>query len=96
MDHFADERDYKLLENDKYTFFVLGRIMGGECNLLLTDHEKLIICFSGNPYPVWIWTPDGAPEEEKENLVYQVSIMAKNAGYMPMRQMPVMRRLAMF
>ena len=66
MDHFADERDYKLLENDKYTFFVLGRIMGGECNLLLTDHEKLIICFSSNPYPVWIWTPDGAPEEEKE------------------------------
>ncbi len=66
MDYFADERDYKLLENDKYTFFVLGRIMGGECNLLLTDHEKLIICFSSNPYPVWIWTLDGAPEEEKE------------------------------
>ena len=66
MDHFVDERDYKLLENDKYTFSVLGSKMGGECNLLLTDHEKLIICFSCRPYPVWIWTPDGAPEEEKE------------------------------
>ena len=68
MDNFVDERDYKLLENDKYTFFVLGRIMGGECDLLLTDHEKLIICFSSNPYPVWIWTPDGATEEEKERV----------------------------
>lgn len=66
MDNFVDERDYKLLENDKYTFFVLGHIMGGGCDLLLTDHEKLIICFSSNPYPVWIWTPDGAPEEEKK------------------------------
>ena len=66
MDHFVDERDYKLLEHDKYTFFVLGRIMGGKCELLLTDHEKLIICFSSHPYPVWIWTPDGAAEEEKE------------------------------
>ena len=66
MDHFVDERDYKLLENDKYTFSVLGGKMGGACELLLTDHEKLIICFSCNPYPVWIWTPDGAAEEEKE------------------------------
>ena len=66
MDNFVDERDYSLLENDKYTFFVLGRIMGGECELLLTDHETLIICFSSHPYPVWIWTPDGATEEEKE------------------------------
>ena len=65
MDRFVDKRDYKLLENDRYTFFVLGRIMGGECDLLLTDHEKLIICFSCNPYPVWIWTPDEAAEEEK-------------------------------
>ena len=66
MDSFVDERDYKLLENDKYTFFVLGRIMGGECDLLLTDHERLIICFTCNPYPVWIWTPDDVTDEEKE------------------------------
>lgn len=34
MDNFVDERDYKILENDKYTFFVLGRIMG---RTLLTE-----------------------------------------------------------
>ena len=66
MDSFADERDYKILENDKYTFFVLGRIMDGKCELLLTDHERLIICFTSNPHPIWIWTPDDVTEEEKE------------------------------
>ncbi len=66
MDRFVDERDHKLLEKDKYTFSMLGRIMDGDCKLLLTDHERLIICFSCDPYPVWIWTPDGAAEEEKE------------------------------
>ena len=66
MDSFVDERDYKLLENDKYTFFVLGRVMGGNCKLLLTDHEKLILCFTSNPYPVWIWTEDGADKTEME------------------------------
>lgn len=35
MDNYVDERDYKLIENDKYTFFVLGKIMGGECRVLL-------------------------------------------------------------
>ena len=66
MRNIADEKDYKLLENDKYTFNVLRRIMGGKNELLLMDHEKLIICFSNNPYPIWIWTPDEATEEEKE------------------------------
>ena len=66
MDNFVDERDYRLLESDKYTFYILDSIMGGKCELLLTDHEKLIICFSCRPYPVWIWTPDGAAEAEKE------------------------------
>ena len=66
MDNYVDERDYRILNNDKYTFFVLGRIMGGKCELLLTDHERLIICFSSNPYPVWIWTPDDATKEEQE------------------------------
>ena len=36
IDTYVDERDYKLLEADKYIFFVLKRIMGGECNLLLS------------------------------------------------------------
>ena len=66
MDSFVDERDYKILENDKYTFFVLSRIMGGKCELLLTDHERLIICFTCSPYPVWIWTADVSSEDEMD------------------------------
>ena len=66
MDNFVDERDYRLLEGDKYTFFVLRRIMGGEYKILLTDHERLIICFTGLPYPAWIWTADDASEAEME------------------------------
>lgn len=72
MDNFVDERDYKILEGDKYTFFVLRRIMGGRCELLLTDHERLIICFSGKPAPIWIWTPDDASKEEMEKA-YQIA-----------------------
>lgn len=66
MDRFADERDNRLLEKDKYTFFVLRRIMGGPCELFLSDHERLIICFSCHPYPVWIWTADDAADAEME------------------------------
>ena len=66
MDNFADERDYKLLDQDKYTFSVMSRIIRGELELCLTDHEKLIICFSGQPYPVWIWTPDNASVADME------------------------------
>ena len=66
MDRSINEKDYKILEKDKYTFFMLGRIMGGDCELLLTDHERLIICFTSSPYPVWIWTTDDVTKEEKE------------------------------
>ena len=71
MDNYVDERDHKLLENDKYTFFVLGRIIGEKCRVLLTDHERMIICHSVNPYPVWIWTPDDVSDNEKE-FIYKV------------------------
>lgn len=74
MDSFVDERDYKILENDKYTFFVLGRIIGGECELLFTDHERLIIFFTCNPYPVWIWTPNDVTNEEKEKVYLYICL----------------------
>ncbi len=67
MDNFTDERDIRLIGKDPFTFSVLGRILGGDCKLLLTDHEKLIICFTTEPFPVWIWTPDEITEEEKEH-----------------------------
>jgi hypothetical protein len=76
MDTYVDERDYKLLEADKYTFFVLKRIMGGDCKILLSDHESLILCFTGQPFPVWIWTPDDASEEE----MGRAYLLAKEKG----------------
>ncbi len=72
LDHFVDERDYKLLEADRYTFFVLKRIMDGPCELLLSDHRSLIICFTGHPFPVWIWTRDDADHKELEKA-YQIA-----------------------
>ena len=71
MDCFADERDFKILEKDRYTFFVLRHIFGGTCKLLLTDHERLIICFTKPPFPVWIWTPDDVSKAEMERA-YQI------------------------
>ena len=78
MDRYVNEQDDRLLEADKYTFFVLKRIMHGECSLLLSDHERIILCFTGQPFPVWIWTPDDASSEEKEQA-YQ---LAKENGLM--------------
>ena len=66
LDHFTDERDEHLLESDRYTFFVLRRILGGGCRLILSDHERFILAYSCPPYPVWIWTADGASEAELE------------------------------
>ena len=66
MDNFIDERDFKILEADKYTFFILTRIMTRNCELLLSDHSRMIICYSQSPFPVWIWTADDATQEEME------------------------------
>lgn len=66
MDNFVDERDYRLLDGDKYTFAILRMIMGKPCQLLLTDHERLILCKAVEVFPAWLWTPDGASPEEME------------------------------
>ncbi len=68
MDHFVDERDYRLLDGDKYSFSILRMIVGRECQLLLTDHEKAILCKAVEVFPAWIWTPDGASPEEMERV----------------------------
>ena len=78
MDAFVDERDYKLLSGDKYTFSVLSRIIGSENELLLSDHEKIIVCFTCQPYPVWIWTPDDVPEDEMATAY----TLAKEKGFL--------------
>jgi len=68
MDNFANEKDYALLDGDKYTFFVLKRLLGGTNTLLLTDHERVIICFSTDPFPVWIWNADNATDDEMDRI----------------------------
>lgn len=73
MDNYIDERDYQLLEGDKYTFFVLRRIMDKSCKVLLSDHERCIICFSTEPYPTWIWTAEDITQAEMEN-VYELLV----------------------
>ncbi len=78
MDPFVDERDYKLLSGDKYTFSVLSRIIGSENELLLSDHEKIIVCFTCQPYPVWIWMPDDASSEE----MARAYDLAKEKGFL--------------
>ena len=66
MDTFIDERDYKLLEADKYYLFCLETNNGRRLQqFLLSDHEKLIICFTRSlPFPVWIWTPEDASKDD--------------------------------
>ena len=66
MDDFYNERDYENIRKDKYTFSVMSRIIGEECTLRLSDHERIIFCFTGQPFPVWIWTADDAATEEME------------------------------
>ena len=72
MDDHVNEKDYELLDGDRYTFFVLKKVMDRDCRLLLSDHEKLIICFTCPPYPVWIWTADDASAEDMEKA-YQTA-----------------------
>ena len=67
MDAFVNEKDFVLLKQDYYTFEVLTRILKGECELIRSNHENLLLCHSESHYPVWIWTPDNAADEVKRN-----------------------------
>lgn len=66
MDCTVDERDFLQLAVDRYTFSVLSRVLHGPCRYIRTDHERLIVCHSAEPYPIWIWTPDRTSDAEKE------------------------------
>ena len=84
MDKFADDRDFSLLNSDKYTFFVLKRVLGYECDVILSDHENLIICHTHSPYPVWIWTKDDASKEDLKrayDLTNEVLPIGKDYTY---------------
>ena len=66
MDSFVNEKDFKLLNQDHYTFEALKRTLKGECELIRSNHVNLLLCHSESHYPVWIWTPDNASDEVKK------------------------------
>lgn len=47
-----------LVKEDAITFSVLMKILEGPCTDIFTDHEKMIICYSCPPWPVWVWCKD--------------------------------------
>ncbi len=59
-------QDFALLRVDRVSFSVLDSILRGPCAILWSDHRRLILCHSTQPYPVWIWTADGLTAAEKE------------------------------
>ncbi len=59
--------DTGLLKADELTFSVLENIVNQKSRLVITDHERFLICHSCAPYPVWIWVPDDVSEEELEH-----------------------------
>ena len=65
-DPFTDERDLDLIGQDRYTFSILARLLKGPCDIIRSDHQKLILCHTGAAYPVWLWTPDGLSGRDKE------------------------------
>ena len=82
MDNFVNEKDYKILEGDKFTFLVLRRIIDEECKVLLSDHEKLIICYSNPPFPIWVWSADNLTNKEKEDVYKKViALFPLNENY---------------
>lgn len=68
MDTIINDKDFELLHQDKYTFLVLDRILRNTTDLILTDHQNMIICHSNAAYPVWIWTRNNCPETVKEEV----------------------------
>ena len=66
MDFFVNDKDFALLEQDRYTFAVLDRILRGSCEMVRSDHENVILCHSAARYPIWIWTPDSCAESVME------------------------------
>lgn len=84
MDSFVNQKDFEHLNRDNYTFEVLSKILKGECDLIRSNHDNLILCHSESHYPVWIWTPDNATDEAKENawkLVCELRPLANGYRY---------------
>ena len=58
-----------LLEEDRYGFAVLGNILRGvfgPVSKIVTDHARLILCYTCPPFPGWVWLPEDASGEEMQ------------------------------
>lgn len=62
--HSSAREDAALVDADRYTYSVMHKILCQPCEKIVTDHERLVICYSGAPYPVWVWMPDDADSGE--------------------------------
>ncbi len=59
--------DTEIFKADELTFNVLKNIVNQKSRLVITDHERFVICHSCAPYPVWIWVPEDVTEGELEH-----------------------------
>jgi len=57
-----------LLGEDVCTFSMLSRIVKGRCTKTVTDHQRVIMCLSVRPFPVWVWVAPDAGREELERV----------------------------
>lgn len=78
--HSSSKEDAALVDADRYTYSVMHKILCQPCEKIVTDHERLVVCYSGAPYPVWVWMPDGAQEGELERA-WRVMREAFPRGY---------------
>ncbi|MGN1344582.1 MAG: GNAT family N-acetyltransferase [Traorella sp.] len=68
LNHYENESsedDIPLLEEEKITYSVLVSILRRPCTHIFTNHSSVIICYSSDPYPVWIWCKDMEKEDVK-------------------------------
>lgn len=47
-----------LMREEAITYSVLIKILQNDCAHIFTDLENVVICHSGEPYPVWVWCRD--------------------------------------
>lgn len=47
-----------LMEKEAITYSVLMKILQGQCADIFTDHENMVVCYSSQPWPVWVWCQD--------------------------------------
>lgn len=63
----------ELMREESITYSVLMKILQGPCRSIFTDHENVVVCYSGPPYPVWAWCRD----PEAETAVMEIAVCLK-------------------